>query len=258
MNELGDNLLKAIDSVIHVEWLSILVTIVIVLLCVIILSHLATRLLRRVLSRDNAPIPSSSILINIVRVVIWAIGISIILSSCFGINVTAAITALGVGGIAVSLGFQDTLSNLISGVMVTITGIIKPGDNISVGGQTGIVRDVTWRHTAIENSAGENIVIPNSVINTSALIKLRPITTIPIPVVVTVDGDQLSTIARNMEEATDTAVSEIDTINKPSRVRFSEVDDYGYKGTLTFSIIDDTKVSDAKDAALRAIAQYVH
>ncbi len=258
MNELGENLLKAIDSVIHVEWLSILITIVVVLICVILVSHFAARLLRRLLSRNNTPIPSSSILINIVRIVVWAIGISVILSSCFGIDVTAAITALGVGGIAVSLGFQDTLANLISGVMVTITGIVKPGDNISVGGQTGIVRDVTWRHTAIENNVGENIVIPNSVINTSALIKLRPITTIPIPVVVTVEGDQLSAVAHNMEEATDAAVGEIDTIDKASRVRFSEVDDYGYKGTLTFSITDDTKVSDAKDAALRAVAQFVH
>ncbi len=258
MNELGENLLKGIDSVIHIEWLSTLITIVIVLICVILVSHFAAKLLRRVLSRNNTPIPSTSILINIVRIVVWAIGISIILSSCFGINVTAAITALGVGGIAVSLGFQDTLSNLISGIMVTITGIVKPGDNINVSGQTGIVRDVTWRHTAIENSVGERIVIPNSTINTSALVKLRPITTITIPVVVTVNGEQLSTVAHNMEKATDEAVGEIDTIDKPSRVRFSEVDDYGYKGMLTFSITDDTKVSDAKDAALRAVAQYVH
>ncbi len=65
------------------------------------------------LNRDSNPLPSSSIIINIGRGVIWATGISLILDACFGINANAIVAALGVGGIAVSLGFQDTLANLI-------------------------------------------------------------------------------------------------------------------------------------------------
>ena len=44
--------------------------------------------------------------------------------------------ALGIGGIAISLGFQDTLSNLIGGLQVSLLRIIKPGDNIEVGSST--------------------------------------------------------------------------------------------------------------------------
>ena len=40
------------------------------------------------------------------------------LDSCFGVDTSSLITALGVGGIAVSLGFQDTLSNFIGGLHV--------------------------------------------------------------------------------------------------------------------------------------------
>lgn len=47
------------------------------------------------------------------------VGGSVMLSTCFGIDVSAAITALGIGGIAISLGFQDTISNLIGGVQVS-------------------------------------------------------------------------------------------------------------------------------------------
>ena len=52
------------------------------------------------------------------------------LSTCYGVDVSAAITALGIGGIAISLGFQDTIANLIGGLQVSLLRIIKPGDNI--------------------------------------------------------------------------------------------------------------------------------
>lgn len=106
-------------------------------------AKVASKTLRHLLSRDDNPLPSSSIFINIARAVIWMIGGSFILDNCFGINANALVAALGVGGIAISLGFQDTLSNLIGGIQVTFMGIIKPGDNIEVGGVSGVVQDIT-------------------------------------------------------------------------------------------------------------------
>ena len=86
---------------------------------------------------------------NIVRGAVWFLGICIMLSTCFNVNVSAAITALGIGGIAISLGFQDTISNLIGGLQVSLMRIVKPGDNIEVGSSSGVVKDVTWRHTSL-------------------------------------------------------------------------------------------------------------
>lgn len=103
-----------------------------------IVARIASRALRHFLDRDSNPLPSSSIIINIARGVIWATGASIILDACFGVNANALVAALGVGGIAVSLGFQDTLSNLIGGLQVTFMGIVKPGDNIEVGAERGV------------------------------------------------------------------------------------------------------------------------
>ena len=98
----------------------------------------------------------------------WITGVCIMLSTCFRVDVSAAITALGIGGIAISLGFQDTLSNLIGGLQVSLLRIIKPGDNIEVGSSTGVVKDITWRHTTIRNGAGEEVLIPNSIISKTA------------------------------------------------------------------------------------------
>ena len=210
-----------LDRVVQVEWLSVALTAAAVFIVTFVVARFAVKFLRHVLSRDSSPLPSSSIFVNIVRVVIWLIGASVVLSTCFGIDVSAAITALGIGGIAISLGFQDTLSNLIGGLQVSLTGLVEPGDNIEVGGERGIVQDVTWRHTTIENSVGERVVIPNSIINKTALVKLRPLSVVTIPVVVTVDGGKLTETAESMRAAADKAASGVCALEKEARVLFS-------------------------------------
>lgn len=247
-----------VESWIPVEWLSTAVTVAVIALFTALVARLATKFLRHVLSHDNSPLPSSSIFVNITRVTVWVIGASVVFSSCFGIDVSAAVTALGIGGIAISLGFQDTLSNLIGGLQVSITGLVEPGDHIDVGGQRGVVRDVTWRHTTIENALGERAVIPNSVINKTSLVKLRPLTVVSFPLVVTVGGNQLTQIAAQLEAAANDAVEQVVPVEVPARALFSEVTDYGYKGTLTFTIADAACAAAAKDVALRAVAPFVH
>ncbi len=258
MDGLAHSLHDIVSGAVHIEWLSTVLIIVIVVVCAIIVSRLASRLLRRVLNRDDAPLPSSSIFINIVRIAVWAIAISIVLSSCFNVDVSSVITALGIGGIAVSLGFQDTLSNLISGVQVSVMGLVKPGDNINVDNQTGIVSDVTWRHTVITNNVGESVVIPNSVINKSALVKLRPRTVIVVPLVVTEEGDRLGEIAGEAEAAATDAAEAVGEVKDPAHALFFEVTDYGYKGTLTLEIADEAKAAETKNAVLRAVAPFMH
>ncbi|WP_241158162.1 mechanosensitive ion channel family protein [Adlercreutzia sp. ZJ138] len=256
--EQTDGLRSFFQNILHVEWLSTALTVIVVLALTALLVRVLTKLLRRVLSHDSSPLPSSSIFVNIGRVAVWAIGISIVLSSCFNVDVSAAVAALGIGGIAISLGFQDTLANLIGGLQVSITGLVEPGDNIEVGGQRGVVRDVTWRHTTIVNAVGEQVVVPNSVINTSSLTKLRPLTVVSIPVVVTAAGDALSSTACAMEQAANEAVGAVCGVEVPAVALFSEVTDYGYRGSLTLTITDGSKVAAARDAALRSIAPFVH
>ena len=92
------------------------------------LAHVAAKALRHLLDKDATPLPSTSLIVNVVRGVIWAIGISVMLDVCFDVNVNALVTALGVGGVALSLGLKDTLSNFIGGLQMTLMGIVVPGD----------------------------------------------------------------------------------------------------------------------------------
>ena len=49
---------------------------------------------------------------------------------------------------------------------------IQPGDLVRIQGTTGVVKDITWRQTVILERGGNQMVIPNSVLNTSSLEKL--------------------------------------------------------------------------------------
>lgn len=85
------------------------------------------------------------------------------LLNAFDVNIAPALTALGVGGIAVSLALKDTLANLFSGFYVSFAGNLRKGDYIRIdGGYEGWVEDIHWRITTIRTLGGNLIVLPNS------------------------------------------------------------------------------------------------
>jgi len=104
----------------------------------------------------------SSILKNFATVVIYLLGFLVILDD-LGVKITPLITAFGVGGLAVALALQDTLSNLFSGLNILMTKKIRPGDYIQTdAGQEGTVTDITWRNTTVKGLDNNLIIIPNS------------------------------------------------------------------------------------------------
>lgn len=245
---------EQIRNALSQEWVRNIFWAVVLAIATAVVSHLVTKALRAFLNRDDTPFPSSSIFINIARAIVWIIGGSIILDSCFGINPNALVTALGVGGIAISLGFQDTLSNLIGGIQMTFMKIVQPGDNIEVGGDIGVVQDVTWRHTTIRTKLGEIVVIPNSVISKTALVRLPPATQLKVPFTVTNNNRPMDEIAETLAKVSKSAAEEISPVTQDPKVLFSEITEYGFRGSIIIRIEDPDKTGAATDAVVRAIA----
>ncbi|HZT28320.1 MAG TPA: mechanosensitive ion channel family protein [Bryobacteraceae bacterium] len=87
----------------------------------------------------------------------------VVLLNQLGIPVTPILTALGVGGLAVALALQDTLSNLFAGFYIAVAGQIRPGDYIKLNtGEEGYVADISWRNTTIRALAYNLIIVPNA------------------------------------------------------------------------------------------------
>jgi small-conductance mechanosensitive channel len=87
----------------------------------------------------------------------------LILLDTLNISVTPILTALGVGGIAVALALQDTLSNLFAGFYVSIAGQVRVGDYVKLdSGEEGYVTDISWRSTTLRALPNNLIVVPNA------------------------------------------------------------------------------------------------
>ena len=81
----------------------------------------------------------------------------------FDVSVVPAITALGIGGLAVALAFQDTLANVFSGLNLTLSRQIRVGDYVELEGLAieGHVVDIGWRATTLRTLMGLQVFIPN-------------------------------------------------------------------------------------------------
>jgi small-conductance mechanosensitive channel len=127
-----------------------------------IASRIAGGLLNLYMSHEEGFLPSASILTNFTKAVVVGLGILIALQA-LGISITPILTALGVGGLAVALALQDTLSNLFSGLQIIASRDIKPGDYIRLSsGEEGHIVDISWRNTTIRALPSNIIIVPNA------------------------------------------------------------------------------------------------
>lgn len=227
-----------------------------IVLC-IVLVYFVTRLLTRVLSRDSVPIPSSSIFVAIIKVVLWLGCVCSILSSCFGFDLSAAFAALGVGGIALSLGAKDTIANVIGGIQVSVLGLVVPGEYIRVGESCGQVQDVTWRQTVVKSLDGTLYYIPNAQINSSTLVKVINPSVVKVPLVLTKLPTSVSQLATHLEKCAYDAAQQEGTVREKPVCIFKELSEYGARGLVQFEMADEVEALRACDSVVRALADAV-
>lgn len=143
-------------------------------------------------TEKNENMPKTTLLNNIIVIIIYAIGIMITLETC-GVSVTPILTAMGVGGMALALALQDTLSNAIAGLQIILTKQLHIGDFIQLNnGRSGQISDITWRYTTINTSLGNAVVVPNKEISNSTLVNYNipePDLSILLPMGVSYDSD---------------------------------------------------------------------
>ncbi len=93
----------------------------------------------------------------------------LVLAQNLGINITAAITSLSIGGLAVGLAAQDTLANLFGAVAVFMDKPFRVGDTIKLDGAEGVVEIVGMRSTRVRNPDGHLLAIPNKIMGNAII-----------------------------------------------------------------------------------------
>jgi len=107
-------------------------------------------------------LPVTTLTQSLASLAVATTGVLILLDTLH-VSVTPILTALGVGGLAVALALQDTLSNLFAGFYVSLAGQVRVGDYVKLDtGDEGYVTDITWRSTTLRALSNNLIVVPNA------------------------------------------------------------------------------------------------
>lgn len=166
-------------------------------------TRIATGLVRVYAEAAEGAAASSTIFINLTRVVVVLLGALLVLNA-LNISITPILTALGVGGLAVALALQDTLSNLFGGIQIVASKQVRPGDLLELdSGKRGYVEDITWRYTALRTPSNNRVVVPNALLSKAVITNYSlPDAELAITVDVTVaNGSDLALVERVTTEA---------------------------------------------------------
>lgn len=104
-----------------------------------------------------------SIFLDVARFLVIAIGLAIIFSYIWGANVGGLFTALGITSIVLGLTLQNSVGQIISGLLLLFEQPFQIGDWVDTPSARGRVVEVNWRATHIDTGSGLQI-IPNSVL----------------------------------------------------------------------------------------------
>ena len=186
-------------------WGTSLVAALVILSVTIVAANALARGLRTLGQRIQMETAVTGLGTALTKVFVFTLGGLLILGT-LGISVTPFLAALGVGGLAVGLALQDTLSNLFAGVHLLLEKPVRVGDYVKLeSGQEGYVTDIGWRTTRIRMLPNNMVIVPNaklaqSILTNYYLPEQRMALLVPISVSYAADPERVETVL--VEEAT--------------------------------------------------------
>jgi small-conductance mechanosensitive channel len=217
----------------------------VILFTTLAIARLASDSVKLYSLRTGGAIRSSSIFVTLVRLGIFAVGLLVLLQT-LGLSITPLLGALGIGGLAIALALQDTLSNLFAGLHVIASKKVRLGDFVRLDTeQEGYVVDINWRNTSIRTLTNAHIIVPNAKLASALIINFfQPDRETSVLVEISVDYDSdldhvedvTVDVARAVLARTPGAVAGFDPV-----VRFHTFGDYAIHGTVVLRAADTTE-----------------
>ena len=110
---------------------------------------------------DGETVTALALISFVARVVMWVIVMLLILNH-LGVNITALVAGLGIGGVAVALALQNVLGDLLASLAIVLDKPFVVGDTIMVGDVSGQVERVGIKTTRLRSVNGELLVVSNA------------------------------------------------------------------------------------------------
>ncbi|MCP5024984.1 MAG: mechanosensitive ion channel [Actinomycetia bacterium] len=215
----------------------------------VFIEHVRTR------PRGTGQRPVPQLLLALPRLGLFIVTGWILLNNVWGVDLSAALTALGVTSLVISFALQDTLSGLASGVLLLSDQPFQTGDWIRVGDLEGQVIDINWRTSRIRNRNGDTITVPNSELAGSSIVNFTSPDTLH-RVVVNLQVAFVNPPTLAMDMLLDAARATPGVLGDPApSVRVTQIDDplMGYEVHLW---IDDYKLAPRVEGDFGALVWY--
>jgi len=152
-------------------WLPRVIGVVVILVVFFILAKIAKRIINNTAERLKLDSNLTSLLARTSNITLMIFGLITALGT-LGINVSALVAGLGLTGFALGFAMKDTISNLLSGVLILLYRPFELGNRIKVSGYEGIVISIDLRYTELD-SEGNKVLIPNSKLFTDPITVLQ-------------------------------------------------------------------------------------
>ncbi len=118
------------------------------------------------LAADASAVTSMQALGVLAQLAVWSV-IALMFLSNVGVNVTALVAGLGIGGVAIGLAVQNILSDLFASLSIVLDKPFVIGDTLTVGTDSGTVEYIGLKSTRLRSLSGEQIVFSNDDLLTS-------------------------------------------------------------------------------------------
>ncbi|MFV9505857.1 MAG: mechanosensitive ion channel family protein [Oscillochloridaceae bacterium umkhey_bin13] len=114
------------------------------------------------LATNAAGVGTARLLSTIARMILYSIILLLILDNLPGVEITALVASLGIGGIAVALAVQNILGDLFASLSIALDKPFVIGDFIIVGDELGTVEQIGLKTTRVRSISGEQLIFSNS------------------------------------------------------------------------------------------------
>ncbi|MES0327264.1 MAG: mechanosensitive ion channel domain-containing protein [Gammaproteobacteria bacterium] len=153
-------------------WLPKIVGLLIVISVFIILSSISKKVILKISQHLDLDQSLSHLFARTIRITLIIIGLITALGT-IGIDVSALVAGLGLTGFALGFALKDTISNILSGILILFYRPFKVGDEIKISSHQGKVLSIDLRYTKLA-ADDANILIPNAKLFTDPVIVFIP------------------------------------------------------------------------------------
>ncbi len=180
---------------------------------------------------------SAAFVETLIKFSILCVGILAALSAA-GIQTTAVLASLGVVGLTIGFAARDTLSNIISGILIFLDRPFTIDDLVEIDGKYGRVEKITLRSTRIVTNDGKMLAVPNTEVMTKTVISYTNFPHLRIDIAVTVavteDLDRVRKMLLSLVQ------DNLDYMSAPTpRVEVTQLSDYNVALELRAWLLDE-------------------